>query len=212
MAFNILKMILPPDDKIFYEYFEESTKICNEAAKLFKDIISGDFTEDKLIDARSLKHRSTQLSTLTLKQLNATFITPIDREDIQLVACLLNRITKKISKACFNLRVYRVEEYTANMKRQSETLVVATEELIFNVSNLRNISDSKSIIASHKKMKEIETHGDEILHDAMDELFSGKYDALTVIKLRDIYKDIENALDTCFDVSDSIVNVALKHG
>ena len=59
-------------------------------------------------------------------------------------------------------------------------------------------------------MKEIEAHGDEILFHAMDELFSGKYEALDVIKIRDIYKDIENALDLCFSVSDEVVNVVLK--
>lgn len=64
---------------------------------------------------------------------------------------------------------------------------------------------------SHHRMKEIESHGDEILYKAMDELFSGQYDALTVLKLRDIYKDIEYALDTCFSVSDSIINIVLKH-
>ena len=59
-------------------------------------------------------------------------------------------------------------------------------------------------------MKGIESHGDEIHRKAMYELFSGKYDALDVIKLRDIYKEIENALDACFYVSDTILNVVLK--
>ena len=60
--------------------------------------------------------------------------------------------------------------------------------------------------------KEIETKGDEILHTAMAEIFSGKYDALTAIKLKELYKNIESAMDACFDVSDLVVNIALKHG
>ena len=60
------------------------------------------------------------------------------------------------------------------------------------------------------EMKELETHGDEIHLKAMSELFSGKFDALDVIKLRDMYKEIENALDACFNVSDTILNVVLK--
>ena len=59
-------------------------------------------------------------------------------------------------------------------------------------------------------LKSTASQGDEIHYHAIDELFSGKYDALTVIKLRDIHKDIENALDSCFSVSDAVVNVVLK--
>ncbi|MFQ8626220.1 MAG: hypothetical protein ACLSA2_06990 [Candidatus Gastranaerophilaceae bacterium] len=56
----------------------------------------------------------------------------------------------------------------------------------------------------------VETHGDEIHLKAMSELFSGKFDTLDVIKLRDMYKEIENALDACFNVSDTILSVVLK--
>ena len=64
--------------------------------------------------------------------------------------------------------------------------------------------------AKNLKMKEIETRGDEILFAATEALFSGKYDALNVIKLRDIHKDLENALDACYSVSDAVVSVVLK--
>ena len=59
-------------------------------------------------------------------------------------------------------------------------------------------------------MKEIETRGDEILYSATEALFSGKYDALNVIKLRDLHKDLESALDSCYSVSDAVVSVVLK--
>lgn len=212
MKFNILEKILPPEEKIFYSYFEESSRICNETAKLFNTIMQEGFNEDKLIEAKRLKHKSNDLAKETLCQLNTTFITPIDREDIQHVACLLNKITKKIVKACVNFRVYRLDTQNENMKKQAETLLKATEELNVIVPYLRKISQTKEITESHHRMREIESHGDEILYKAMDELFSGKFDALTVIKLRDIYKDIENALDTCFNVSDTIVHIVLKHG
>ena len=212
MKFNILEKILPPEDKVFYACFEESANVSRDAAILFNTIMHEGFSEDKLIDAKRLKHKSNDIAKETLCQLNSTFITPIDREDIQHVTALLNKITKKIVKACVNLRVYKLEVHNDNMKKQAETLVKAAEELIYIVAHLKKISQTKEITESHNRMKEIETHGDEILHVAMDELFSGQYDALTVIKLRDIYKDIENALDTCFSVSDTVVHIVLKHG
>ena len=62
-----------------------------------------------------------------------------------------------------------------------------------------------------QSLKDIENRGDEILFDATEELFSGKFDALHVLKLRDIYKGIENALDMSSIISDVIVNIVLKH-
>ena len=86
----------------------------------------------------------------------------------------------------------------------------ATEELKVIIYDFKKACPIKVMTESNLKMKEIESHGDEIHYHAVDELFSGKYDALSVIKLRDIHKDIENALDSCYSVSDAVVNVVLK--
>ena len=212
MKFNILEKILPPEEKIFYQYFEESASVCRVMAKLFFDLMHEGYKEERIIEAKRLKHKSNKIAKDTLHKLNETFITTIDREDIQLVACMLNKITKKIVKASINLGIYRIEPYNDNLKKQAETLLRAADELCTVVSHLKNVTQIKEVTESYNKMREIESHGDEILYKAMDELFSGKYDALTVIKLRDIYKDIENALDTCFNVSDAALNIVLKHG
>ena len=209
--FNLLKKILPPENKIFYDLFEESSKTCQDTSRLFLEIMLKGLNEDRLINAKKLKHKSNDLTKKTLTELNLTFITPIDREDIQVVTTLLNKITKRIVKAAFNLRVYRLNEHNPNMIKQSETLVRAVDEMNYLVVHLKDVSNVKEIMDNHTNMKEIETHGDEILYLLMDELFSGKYDALTVIKLRDIYRDIENALDSCSNVADAILNIVLKH-
>jgi uncharacterized protein Yka (UPF0111/DUF47 family) len=212
MVRSILNKILPPEEKIFYTYFEESSKICRETAELFYNILHNNVQDDALVDARRLKHESNYITKQTLIKLNGTFITPIDREDIQRLITVLNKITKKIVKTCFNLKVYRIHEYNKSMLKQSETLLEAADELIIIVRLIKDISKIREITECNQRMKEIETTGDEIHNTAMDKLFSGEYDSLTVIKMRDIYKDIESALDACFTVSDTILNVVLKHG
>lgn len=207
---NLLAYLLPPEDKIFYSLFEDSAQVCKDAAALFDEVMTDGLSEEHIISAKQYKHRSNELIKETLKTLNNTFVTPIDREDIQHIAILLNKITKKIVKACINLRVYRFDCYTENMVAQAKTLVKASEELGYIIHKFKKVSSVKDITESNLRMKDIETHGDEILFHAMDALFSGNYDALNVIKLRDIHKDIENALDTCFSVSDSVMNIVLK--
>ena len=71
---------------------------------------------------------------------------------------------------------------------------------------MKRLTDSKN------KMLEIENHGDDILLIALEDLFSGKFDAPTVIKLRDIYRWIEKSTDNCYNVANTILNIVLKHG
>ena len=208
--FNLMSYIMPPEDKMFFTLFQDSAEICMNTAKLYDEIMKNHLTEEQKDIARKYKKKGSLSFKLTLKQLNKSFITPIEREDIQYIAVQLHKINKKIIKACLNLDVYRLTEYTGEMKEQALTLVQATEKLGKIIKKFKKVSDVEEITKENIAMKEIESHGDEIHRKAMFDLFSGKYDALEVIKLRDIYKEIENALDACFYVSDTILNVVLK--
>lgn len=211
MKFNLFEKLLPPENKIFYDYFEDSAKNCNKIAILFNQALTEGMNEEFLVKAKTLKHRGSGLERETIGKLNSTFITPIDREDIQSLATMLNKITKKIAQAFMNLNIYRITNYTEEMLQQSKTIVNATEELVNIVGLLKTISKTKEITESREAMKEIETFGDTILYRAIDKLFSGEFEAIEVIKLRDIYKGLESALDKCFGVSDAILTIALKN-
>lgn len=206
---GIMSYILPPSNDIFYSLFEEGTLYCKKSAELFNEIITSSITEEHIAVAKQYKHAAAKNIKKTLEVLDTSFVTPIDREDIQNISELLNKITKKITKACIYLKVYGVETYTDNLKNQAQTLIAATNELeqIFKHFEKPTISDMTS---RNLKMKEIETRGDEILFTATESLFSGKYEALEVIKLRDVHKNLENALDACYGVSNAVVSVVLK--
>ena len=209
--FNLMSYILPPSNDVFYQLFEESSETCKQAAALFMSILKeGTVTDDTMVTARQYKHKSNKIFKKTLKVLNQTFVTPIEREDIQNISAMLNRITKKIIKACMNYKVYRIANTTEQMIMQANTLISATEELDYIMHHFTKTTSVSEMTDRNLKMKEIETRGDEIHYLALDALFSGEYDALTVIKNRDIYKDIEGALDTCYHVSDAVTNVVLK--
>ena len=208
--FNLMSYIMPPEDKMFFNMFKASAEICLNAAQLYDDIMTNGLSEEKKEDVLKYKKKGSISLKLTLKQLNKSFITPIEREDIQYIAVRLYKINKRIARACLNLEVYRVKQYTEEMKEQALTLVNATRKLGDIISNLKKVSDVENITKLNIEMKELETHGDDVHRKAMSELFSGKYDALEVIKLREIYKDIEKTLDTCYHISDAVLSVALK--
>lgn len=201
---------MPPEDRMFFTYFQDSAEICQKTARLYDKIMHDKLTDEYKEKALKYKKKGKLSYKAVLKQLNKSFITPIEREDIQTIAVQLNKITKKIVKACLNLEVYRLNDYTDEMKEQALTLVQATDKLAEIVKLFKKVSDVEKITKLNIEMKEIEAHGDEIHRRAMGNLFSGKYEALEVIKLRDMYKEIENAFDACFYVTDTILNVVLK--
>jgi len=211
VKFNLFEKLLPPENKVFYDMFEESANNCNAIATLFNHALINGVTEELLIKAKTLKHRGSSLERETIRKLNSTFVTPIDREDIQTLATMLNRITKKIGQAFMNVNVYGITSITDEMLQQSKTIINATEELMKIVGLMKTISKTKEITESREAMKEIETFGDNILYRAMEKLFSGEFKAIEVIKLRDIYKELESALDKCFNVADEILTIALKN-
>ena len=208
--FNLMSYIMPPEDKMFFIYFQDSAEICLKSAKLYDEIMHNKLTDEYKEKALKYKKKGKLSYKAILKQLNKSFITPIEREDIQTIAVQLNKINKKITKACLNLEVYRLDNYTPEMKEQALTLVNATEKLGEIVKKFKKVSDVEEITELNIEMKEIEAHGDEIHRRVMRNLFSGQYEALDVIKLRDMYKEIENAFDACFYVTDTILNVVLK--
>ena len=208
--FNLLSYIMPPEDKLFFTHFQESATACIKTAELYNEIMKNSFSEEHREKAITLKKKGKVSYKAILKQLNKSFITPIEREDIQTIAVQLNKINKKIAKACLNLEVYMINSYTNEMKEQAEILLKAVNKLSELAVEFKKVSDTEKITKINIEMKEIESIGDEIHRRAIHDLFSGKYEALDVIKFRDIYKEIENALDACYFVTDTILNVVLK--
>ena len=208
--FNLMSYIMPPEDKMFFTYFQESSEICCKTAQLYNEIMEKGLTEEYKNTALEFKKKGKIFYKTILKHLNKSFITPIEREDIQTIAVQLYKIAKKIAKTCIHLEIYSLEKYTEEMKDQSETLMKATDKLKEIISAFKKVSDVEQITQLSIEMKELETHGDDVLRDAFKILYSGQYETLEVIKLRDLYKEVEEALDGCYFVSDLILNIVLK--
>ena len=209
--FGFLKKLLPPANEEFFTLFEEAANNCTETAKLFCRVSEEGINDTALEEAKLLKQQSNATAKSTLRKLNSTFITPIDREDIQSLANLLNKITKRSVRACLNLRVYQVESTTPHIKLQVANLMEAVNELVPIVRLIRNTSLVEEATVLNNRMKEIESKGDEILNQTMAKLFSQSLPPLDVMKYREIHKDIESALNCCYDVSDEVLSVVLKH-
>ena len=84
--FNLMSYIMPPEDKLFFTLFQNSAEICKETAELYNDIMRSGFSSAKKEEILKYKKKGSISIKLILKQLNKSFITPLEREDIQYLA------------------------------------------------------------------------------------------------------------------------------
>ena len=211
---NFLKKLFVPADDVFYVLFEEAADNCKKIVQELCDIVKEDcvrITSPMLARVRELKHSGNNINKQIILKLNETFITPIDREDIQSLSSSLNKISRKIVKAIFNLHIYRIENSTTNLINQTEILRKAIDELVSIIKLIRNTSKLEEATRLNNLVKEMESEGDDVMNSTIAQLFSHQLEPVEVMKYREVHKDIENALDLCYSASDEVLNILLKH-
>ena len=142
--------------------------------------------------------------------LNKTFITPLDREDMQRIASKIDDVIDfmdGIAARVYSYKITTPPPYTVEMAHE---LVKATKEVEYMISKLQNIKDPKDMIQHCRNTGDIEHTVDDLYREAIKELFESE-DAIKIIKLKDIYETMETASDRCVDVSDVIEDIVLKY-
>ena len=155
----------------------------------------------------------TQADTLVreiFSELNRTFITPLDREDMQRVASKIDDTIDHIDGISARLHSYKITTTPPYSLEIANELVKATKEVELMTSKLRNIKNPSSMIEHCRNTSAIEHKVDDLYSLAMTKLFEGN-DAIEIIKLKDIYESLETASDRCVDVADVVEDIVLKY-
>ncbi len=142
--------------------------------------------------------------------LNKTFITPLDREDMQRIASKIDDVIDfmdGIAARVYSYKITTPPPYTVDMAHE---LVKATKEVEYMISKLQNIKNPKDMIQHCRNTSAIEHIVDDMYREAIKELFETD-DAIKIIKLKDIYETMETASDRCVDVADVIEDIVLKY-
>lgn len=159
-------------------------------------------------------HRlETEADVLTrdiFSELNKTFITPLDREDMQRIASKIDDVIDFMDGIAARVYSYNITTPPPYCERIAEELVKATKEVEYMMSKLQKIKDPKDMIQHCRNTSDIEHTVDDLYRDAIKELFESD-DAIKIIKLKDIYETMETASDRCVDVADVIEDIVLKY-
>jgi uncharacterized protein Yka (UPF0111/DUF47 family) len=143
-------------------------------------------------------------------ELNSTFITPLDREDMQRVASKIDDTIDHMDGIASRLHSYKITTTPPHALDIANELVKATKEVELMTAKLRNIKNPSIMIEHCRKTSAIEHKVDDLYKLAMSELFESN-DAIQIIKLKDIYESLETASDRCVDVADVVEDIVLKY-
>lgn len=198
-------------DRLF-EMFEESAANIVEGARAF-DALLEDWTDidRKVARITEFEHQGDTITHRIVNHMHRYFFTPIDREDIALLAHTLDDIIDFIQAAADAMVLYRIKEPTTRAKELSKTIVASAIEVNRTLPNLRQRSHMKDMLISCQELNRLENEADHIYRQALGDLFSASRDMADIIKWREIYEHMESATDRCEDVANVLEGVALKN-
>lgn len=206
-----MSRLSPKDDK-FYNMFIDSAEIIYEASEKLRDFIRDlSDPENKVRAIEEMEHKGDKQVHDILEALNKTFITPIDREDIYLIVKQMDDVVDFIEDTAHRFNMFDVKKATDEAITLADMIVTSCKELINLMNELKNMR--KSTVLSQKiiEINRIEDEGDDIYRSAVKKLFSGDTPALEVMKWREIYEYIEQTLDACERVANTVEGVVMKH-
>jgi uncharacterized protein len=204
---------LLPKDTVFYDLFEGLSRHAVSSAEHLRQMVRGfPAIEPHLQRIRDEEHAADQLAHTALDRLDRTFITPFDREDIHELVGGLDDIIDGIDALAKRFPLFHIKTMEPAFERQADVLVqatVAVSEAVHRLRRSRKLSElSDKLIEIHHK----ESVGDDNHHAALSRLFEGTTDALEVIKWKELYDYIEDAIDGCEDVGNTLERIVLKNG
>lgn len=203
---------MPHDDR-FFDLFEVSAQNMVNAATALKDMIyNWDGSDEKVDELTRIEHQGDTITHEIMFQLNRSFITPFDREDIGVLAHSLDDVTDLIQSAADTMVLYKVKTPGKRAKELADILVQITTEVEHVMPGMRkHNANLEKILGSCVEINRLENLADKVYRSALKELFDDTTEIADIIKWREVYEHMEGATDMCEDVANVLESVALKH-
>jgi len=214
MGLNSIIKIFLPKDKVFYSIFEQVGANLIEMGATFRTAIEEENPTKRAQLLRSLEdleHKNDELTHKTFVELGQNFITPFDREDIHYLATSLDDVADFIymsSKKILNYQVKEVDQYMKDMVVVIQNSIKALAKALHELRNMKNLH---AITEACVQINSLENQADDLLDDAIIRLFANNVEAIELVKLKDIYQDMEVITDKCEDAANVIESIIIKY-
>jgi hypothetical protein len=206
-----LKEWLIPQDKIFFDLFDRLAAVVVLASYRLVDLVD-DFSDVKSkVDAlERLEHDGDKITHEIYDNLNRTFITPLDPEEISKLASALDDILDYIEGTAQRMHNYGITETDTFMVELAKLIQLSVVELEEAVKGIRTIKNPHQIEHRCIEVNRLENLADDILAHAISDLFKTQ-DSIAIIKRKDVYEYLEIATDKCEDAANVLSDIAIRH-
>jgi predicted phosphate transport protein (TIGR00153 family) len=203
--------LLPRDEK-FFDLFTSVALLSVDAAKLQLELLRSDpLRRPAIVDAiKRLEHEADEITHEVVTRLDRVFITPLDREDIHLLASRLDDVMDLIDGTAHRVEMYHAGAAPPGAILLAEVVVRATQALLVAVQSLEK-NKNRTVLDACEQVKRLEEEGDSVYHEWVARLFDGSPDPLVVMKWKEIYDTLENTLDHMEDVGNVLESISIKH-
>lgn len=214
MGLNSIVKFFTPKDKVFYGLFEEVSVNLLEMSNVFKSAMHEEDKskrEQMLRTLEDFEHKNDSITHRVFIELGRNFITPFDREDIHYLATSLDDVADYIWASSKSIVNYGIEDVNDTMRSLTKVIDQSVQQLQIAITNLRNMKDLKQITDACVKVNSLENEADEILDNALKQLFLLETNAIELIKKKELYQDMEIVTDKCEDVANVIESIIIKY-
>ncbi len=213
MSQSYFKKLLLPKEEKFFPMFEDMSELISKAAHLLSRIIDHyepSQQEEIFKEIKLLETKADDIVHQVFDQLDATFITPFDREDIQKLTSKLDDVMDNINACSQQIKLYKPKKLLPQFRELCLVVVRGCEQIRVAVMGLHNLKEPQKINDACVKINELENIADDIYHQLISELFDTETDPIELIKNKEILETLEATTDRVEDVSDILKTIIIK--
>ncbi len=205
-----LREVLIPQEKIFFQLLDQESKNVLAGAQELKALVEN-FGQlpARRNQIKQIEHHGDEIVHSIYDHLVKTFITPIDREDISKLASLYDDVLDYIYAVVNRLYLYEIQRPTEPMRKFTDIVVKSVQEIDFAFASIKKIK-APEVDSRLNEVDRLENEADDVLNESVAELFKSN-DAVTIIKLKEIYELMEGITDKCEDVVQVIRDIILEY-
>ncbi len=167
--------------------------------------------QDLVKEIKEIERKGDQAVREIIEELNKTFLTPFDREDIYAIAKEMDNIIDYIERSASRFDMFNVDIVREGTVELSAMIVESTQEIVEMMKEFHTMNKNGAVVAKINEVTRIEEDGDTVSRSAIKKLFSNNVEAIDVIKWREIFKHLENTLDACQHVANLVEGVVMKN-
>jgi uncharacterized protein len=198
-----------PRKVAFFDLFHQAAQNMVLGSRLLKEMVdSYRDIENKAREIKRIESAGDAITHTIFRNLNQTFITPIDREDIYALASCIDDVLDFVEAAADRLVVFKIEQPTQEAIQLVDIIYRSCEELGLGIAQLGKLKDMNATFVT---VNSLENEADRITRDAIARLFENEKDPIMLIKWKEIYESLEEGTDRCEDVANVLERILLKH-